>query len=96
MIETSVFDVADHLDDPEAQREFLCDALETGEGAYIAHAFSIVARARGEDAGDDQVAGMLAQAKAEGDGMTVTTLAALCDAFGLVPCVVPKPDAPAD
>lgn len=41
------FDAAEHLDTPEAQAEFISDALETGDAGFIAHAIGVVARARG-------------------------------------------------
>lgn len=41
------FDAARYLDSPEALAEFVSDALETGDVAYIAHALGIVARAKG-------------------------------------------------
>jgi probable addiction module antidote protein len=47
---TVPLDVAEFLDTPEAQAEFLTDALESGDAAYVAHALGIVARARGMSA----------------------------------------------
>lgn len=44
---TIPFDAAEMLDTPEAQAEFLSDALESGDAGYIAHALGIIARARG-------------------------------------------------
>jgi probable addiction module antidote protein len=44
---TIPFDAAEFLTTPEAQAEFLTDALETADAGYIAHALGIVARARG-------------------------------------------------
>lgn len=46
-IETTPFDAAKHLDNPEAQAAFLTDALETGDAGYIAHAMGVIVRARG-------------------------------------------------
>lgn len=46
-LETFPFDVAEFLDSPEAQREFLADAIESGDANYIAKALGHVARARG-------------------------------------------------
>lgn len=46
-IETTPFDAADYLTSEEAQVEFLADAFQEGDPAYIAHAIGIVARARG-------------------------------------------------
>lgn len=41
------FDPANYLDSPEAVVEFMNDALDTGDAAYIAKAVGVVARARG-------------------------------------------------
>jgi probable addiction module antidote protein len=41
------FDPAEYLSSPEAIAEFVTDALETGDTAYIAKAMGVVARAKG-------------------------------------------------
>lgn len=41
------FDPAQYLTNPEAIAEFMSDALETGDAAYIAKAMGVVARAKG-------------------------------------------------
>ncbi|MBS7702703.1 addiction module antidote protein [Chelatococcus asaccharovorans] len=46
-IETTPFDAAKYLGDPESQAVFLRDALETGDAGYIAHALGVIVRARG-------------------------------------------------
>lgn len=46
-IETTPFDAAEYLGNPEAQAELLRDALETGDAGYIAHALGVIVRARG-------------------------------------------------
>ncbi|MBU0642088.1 MAG: putative addiction module antidote protein [Alphaproteobacteria bacterium] len=46
-IETTTFDAAKLLGDPEAQAIFLRDALETGDAGYIAHALGVIVRAKG-------------------------------------------------
>lgn len=46
-LETTPFDAAKYLDTPEAQAEFLRDAMETGNAGYIAHALGVLVRARG-------------------------------------------------
>jgi len=46
-IETTPFDAARYLGDPETQAIFLKDALETGDAGYIAHALGVIVRARG-------------------------------------------------
>ncbi|HET6239097.1 MAG TPA: addiction module antidote protein [Acetobacteraceae bacterium] len=47
MVKTEAFDAAHYLTSPEAQAELLNDALGSGNAAYVAHAFGVVARARG-------------------------------------------------
>jgi probable addiction module antidote protein len=46
-VETKLFDPAEYMESDEAQAELLADAFETGDAQYIAHAFGVVARARG-------------------------------------------------
>lgn len=41
------FDASRYLDTKEAIAAFLSDALQSGDQGYIAHAFGIVARAKG-------------------------------------------------
>ncbi|MGB9089591.1 MAG: addiction module antidote protein [Pseudomonas farsensis] len=41
------FDAAEYLNTPEAIAQFMTDALETGDAAYVAKAVGVVARARG-------------------------------------------------
>ena len=48
--QTTVFDAAEYLDDPQSQAEVLADAFESGNAAYIANALGVVARARGMSA----------------------------------------------
>lgn len=43
----TTFDVAEHLESPEAIASFLADAFETGDAGYISHALGLVARAKG-------------------------------------------------
>ena len=47
MIRTTSFDVAEYLDTPERQAEYISAALETGDAAFVRDAIGIVARARG-------------------------------------------------
>ena len=47
MVKTEAFDAAHYLTSPEAQAELLNDALGSGNAACVAHAFGVVARARG-------------------------------------------------
>lgn len=44
-IETKPFDSTEYLRDPESRAEFLRDALETGDAAFITHAKDMIARA---------------------------------------------------
>lgn len=43
----TTFDPAQHLSSPQAIAGFIDDAFESGGPAYIAHAFDIVAKAKG-------------------------------------------------
>jgi probable addiction module antidote protein len=47
MVKTTRFDVAEYLDTPERQAEYVTAALETGDAAFVRDAVGIVARARG-------------------------------------------------
>ena len=47
MAKTTRFDVAEYLDTPERQAEYISAALETGDAAFVRDAVGIVARARG-------------------------------------------------
>ncbi|SFY41426.1 probable addiction module antidote protein [Paracoccus pantotrophus] len=44
-LETTAFDPAEYLDNDEAIAGYLSDALETGNGAFIADALGVVASA---------------------------------------------------
>lgn len=44
--ELTIFDPADHLNSDQAVADFMCDALETNDPGYVAHALGTVARAR--------------------------------------------------
>ncbi|NKN34709.1 addiction module antidote protein [Marichromatium bheemlicum] len=47
MTETlTTFDPAEYLGTDQAVAEFMADAFETNDPAYIAHAFGVVARAK--------------------------------------------------
>nr|WP_220180855.1 addiction module antidote protein [Paracoccus versutus] len=46
-LETTAFDPAEYLDNDEAIAGYLSDALATGDGAFIADALGVVARAKG-------------------------------------------------
>jgi probable addiction module antidote protein len=46
-VETRPYDSARYLDSDEAVAGYLEGAFETGDPAFIAHAFGVVARARG-------------------------------------------------
>ena len=47
MIKTTRFDVAEYLDTPGRQAEYISAALESGDAAFVRDAVGIVARARG-------------------------------------------------
>lgn len=47
MVKTTRFDVAEYLETPERQAEYISAALETGDAAFVRDAVGIVARARG-------------------------------------------------
>ena len=47
MTETKPFDPARYLTSLEAQQDLLDDAFASGNAAYIAYAFGVIARARG-------------------------------------------------
>jgi probable addiction module antidote protein len=46
-LKTRPFDPAKYLDDDEAIADYLTDALETGDSAFVSDALGVVARARG-------------------------------------------------
>ena len=46
MIKTTRFDVAEYLDTPKRQAEYISAALETGDVAFVCDAVTIVDRAR--------------------------------------------------
>lgn len=46
-LKTAPFNAAKYLGEPEAQEVFLCDALETCDAGYIAHALGVIVRAHG-------------------------------------------------
>lgn len=47
MAKTRVFDAAEYLDSPEMIAEYLTEALETDDAAFIVKAINTVARAQG-------------------------------------------------
>jgi probable addiction module antidote protein len=46
-LKTRPFDPAKYLDNDEAIADYLTDALETGDPAFVSDALGVVARARG-------------------------------------------------
>ena len=46
-VKTTRFDVAEYLDTPARQAEYVSAALETGDAAFVRDAVGVVARARG-------------------------------------------------
>lgn len=84
-LETLTFDAADYLDTPEAQAEFLADALEDGDAAAFKQALDTVARARGMAAVAEEVGITrqgLSKALSEGGNPTLATLLALVKTLG--------------
>lgn len=80
-LKTLPFDATEYLDTPEAQADFLKDAMSTGNAEYITHAIGIIARARGmtqvaKDAGITR-AGLYKSLSAEGDPRLSTLLGVL-------------------
>jgi probable addiction module antidote protein len=45
-VKTTRFDVAEYLDTPERQAEYVSAALETGDAAFVRDAVGVVARPR--------------------------------------------------
>jgi probable addiction module antidote protein len=54
MAKTRAFDAAEYLDSPEMIAEYLTEALETDDAAFIAKAIGTVARAKGMGAVAEQ------------------------------------------
>jgi probable addiction module antidote protein len=80
------FDPSEHLGREDAQMELLADAFETRNGAYIADALGIVARARGmtgiaKEAGVTREA--LYRALREDGDPKLTTLLGVLKALGV-------------
>ncbi len=46
-LKTTTFDPAEYLEDDDVLAEYLTDAIETQDAAYIAHSLGVVARAKG-------------------------------------------------
>jgi probable addiction module antidote protein len=93
MLETAPFDVARYIDSPEAEAELLADALESGDGGYIAHALGIIARARGmsrvaREAGVSREA--LYKALSGSGDPKLSTLLGVLAALGLTLKIEPK------
>lgn len=96
MVKTEAFDAARYLTSPEAQAELLNDALASGNAAYVAPAFGIIARARGMT-GIAREAGVTREAldKAlsdEGDPL-LTTVLGVARAWGVTLSACVKPPA---
>ncbi|MDQ7262273.1 putative addiction module antidote protein [Paracoccus sp. PS-1] len=84
-LKTTPFDAAKYLGTPEAQTEFLRDALETGDAGYIAHALGVIVRAKGmtqvaRDAGLSREA--LYKALSPSGNPTLSTLLGVLKAVG--------------
>jgi len=88
------FDPADYLVNPEAIAEFMSDALETGDAAYIAKAMGVVARAKGmtelsRETGLSRE--QLYRSFSEHGNPTLKTLLAVMNALGIEMTVRPQP-----
>lgn len=85
-LKTLPYDPADDLETPEAVALFMADAFETGDAAYIAKAFGVVARAKGmsEIARETGLSReQLYRSLSEEGNPTLKTLLALMSALGL-------------
>jgi probable addiction module antidote protein len=96
VVKTEAFDAAHYLTSPEAQAELLNDALGSGNAAYAAHAFGVVARARGmtelaREAGVTREA--LYKALSEEGDPRLTTVLGVARAFGVTLSARIKPPA---
>jgi probable addiction module antidote protein len=85
-LKTTEFDPSEYLGREEAQMELLADAFESRNGAYIADALGIVARARGmtsiaKEAGVTREA--LCRALSEDGDPKLTTLLGVLKALGV-------------
>ena len=85
-VETRPYDSARYLDSDEAIAAFMEAAFETGDPAFITHAFGIVARARGmtqiaKDAGLSRES--LYRALGEGGNPEFATVLKVAKALGL-------------
>jgi probable addiction module antidote protein len=87
------FDPAQYLTNPEAIAEFMSDALETGDAAYIAKAMGVVARAKGmtELARETGLSReQLYRSFSEHGNPTLKTLLAVMNALGIEMTVRPQ------
>jgi probable addiction module antidote protein len=92
VLRTTPFDPTRLLDSDEAIAEFLTAAFETGDAAYVVHAFGVAARARGmtqiaRDAGLPRES--LYRALGEDGNAEFATLAEVAHALGLKFSVTP-------
>lgn len=87
------FDPATYLTNPEAIAEFMSDALETGDAAYIAKAMGVVARAKGmtELARETGLSReQLYRSFSEHGNPTLKTLLAVMNALGIEMTIRPQ------
>jgi len=85
-LETTKFDVQDHLRTPEEQAAYIDAALEEGDPSFIAAAIGDVVRARGVSALSKETGltrEALYKAFREGGNPTLDTLAKVTAALGL-------------
>lgn len=80
------YDPADALTTPEAIEVFMAEAFETGDAGYIAHAFGVVARAKGMSTISEQTGlsrEQLYRSFSDQGNPTLKTLLAVCTALGI-------------
>jgi probable addiction module antidote protein len=90
------YEASEFFKDVESQALLLTDALETGDAAYITHAFGVIAKARGmtgiaREAGVTREA--LYKALSEKGDPKLSTLLGVAKALGMKFTVVPASDA---
>lgn len=91
MAKAKDFEVAEHLDSPDAIAAYLSEAFETGDGALIAQAIGTVARVKGmstvtRETGLNRES--LYRSLSEGGSPALTTILKVLHAFGVK--LVPK------
>jgi len=91
-LKTTKFDIAEYLTDDEAIAEYITEALETNDPAYINHVLGTIARAKGmsqiaKDSGLKREA--LYRALSDTGNPQFTTILAVLKAMGVKLSVAP-------